>query len=61
VFAWLYFSDKNAKWFKKNTYLPLLKHLETHLSEESRKADDFVPSLGPVRDKLKAFPGGVAP
>jgi hypothetical protein len=46
---------------KKNAYLPLLKHLETHLSEKSRKTDDFVSSFGPVRDKLKAFPGGVAP
>jgi hypothetical protein len=61
VFASLYFSDKNAKWLKKNTFLSLLKHLETHLSEESSKADDTLPSVGPVRDKLIAFQGGVAP
>jgi hypothetical protein len=60
VFAWLYFSDKNAKWLKKNTYLPLFKHLETHLSDQSRKADDIVPCDGPVRDKLRAFSGGMA-
>jgi hypothetical protein len=39
--------------------LAYLKHLETHLSKESSKSDDFVPIAGPVRDKLKAFSGGV--
>jgi len=54
VFAWLYFSDKNAKWLKRNTFLPLLKHLETNFGEESSKAALFVLSGGPVRDKHKA-------
>jgi hypothetical protein len=54
VFAWLYFSDKNAKWLKRNTFLPLLKHLETNFGEDSSKANLIVLSGGPVRDKHKA-------
>jgi hypothetical protein len=53
VFAWLYFSDKNAKWLKRNTFLPLLKHLETNLGDEPSKATRFVLQGGPVRDKDK--------
>jgi hypothetical protein len=61
VFAWLYFSDKNAKWLKRNTFLPLLKHLETNFGESSSKASLFLHKSGPVRDKCMALASEVRP
>jgi hypothetical protein len=61
VFAWLYFSDKNAKWLNKNTFLPLLKHLETNFGEKLSKASLFILKSGPVRDKHKASAREVHP
>jgi len=61
VFAWLYFSDKNAKWLKTNTFLPLLKHLETNFDQETTKPPVFVLRGGPVRDKCMALASEVRP
>jgi hypothetical protein len=61
VFAWLYFSDKNAKWLKRNTFLPLLKHLETNFDKETTNPTVFVRWSGPVRDKCMALASEVRP
>jgi len=61
VFACVYFSDKNAKWLKRNTFLPLLKHLETNLDKESKNPTVFLLRGGPVRDKCQALASEVRP